>query len=677
MATLLRCFRSLAIVLVFGLLLGARAEAARVLLLADTPAGGTPALITALQAAGHSVKEFAPESDFNGANVPLAGFDAVVHLAGFRDGLLPPMPVAGQVALQQFVNNGGGYIGAQWMGWYESQRHERVNMPDLVLLSYAGAIGSSIGQLCGACNISYSTASGQSTHPVLDGIPVSFTFFADAHDASPKKFPVNPPTVLMTIPTGAPGVQVRQVGTGRVVFFSFAPNDSSAQMLLNPIIQRLYTNAVAWAAHRNSPPTAVIAPLGAVHVGSLVTLDGSGSTDPDGNSLTYHWTLSPPAGSSAMLSDPSAVMPTFTADRTGTYDVQLVVNDGTQDSPLALASLSSENGAPVADAGPDQLLILDGTLVHLDGSASDDPDSDPLTYAWTLTSKPASSAAALDLPGSAAPSFVADINGEYVLQLVVTDPFGASSADSVTVSFNNLPPMADAESDQSVVVGSAVTLPGGGSDPNGDPLTFHWSLLSAPAGSAAALTGSSTATAGFTVDKSGLYVAQLIVNDGIVYGTPDTVSIQVISAQDAATLTLQELIAYINGLPSKDGSGHNIFKHLHLKKALAHKLMAALELIEHGKIRPALSLLQHNVKRELDGCTLGGASDFNDWIVTCAEQTHAYTLLSEAILYLDEVPPGQRPRHDRHFRHGSKGWEDADRNHDRDGDKDRDRRGRR
>ena len=679
MVTLLRWFRTLAIVLVFGLLLGARVDAARVLLLADTAGAGTPALVAALTAAGNTVTVFAPEYSYDGLSPALSNFDVVVHLDG--SSYTTPMSVATQIALQQFVNNGGGFLGAQWNG-YEARNGVQINMPDLVLLWYGSPN-------CGNCTVTYTTVPGQESHPVLAGIPASFTFFAEADDASPKVFPTNPSTVLMRTSTGGGtlgSVLVRQVGAGRVVNFAFAPNYCVASAcvsfnLQNPTIQRLYANAVAWAGYHNSPPTAAIAPLGAVHVGSLVTLDGSGSTDPDGNSLTYHWTLSPPAGSSAVLSDPGAVLPTFTADVTGTYDVQLVVNDGTQDSPLALASFSSLNGTPVADAGPDQLLILDGTLVHLDGGASYDPDSDALAYAWSITGKPAASAAALDLPASATPGFVADVNGEYVLQLVVTDPFGASSADSVTVSFNNLLPVADAGTDQAVVAGGAVTLPGSGSDANGDPLTFRWSLLSVPAGSAAALSGSNAATAGFTADKTGLYVAQLIVNDGIVDSVPDTVSIQVISAQDAATLTLAELIAYINGLPPTDGSGHKIFKHRHLKKALVHKLMAALELVQRGHIRSALSLLQHNVKRELDGCALGGAPDFSDWIVTCAEQTHAYTLLSEAILYLSEVPPGQRPRHDRHFRHNGKGWEDADRDHDRDRgkgrDDDRDRRGRR
>ena len=66
---------------------------------------------------------------------------------------------------------------------------------------------------------------------------------------------------------------------------------------------------------------------------TLVTLDGSGSSDTNGDTLTYHWSfVSKPTGSIASLSDPTAVNPTFIAYDYGTYVISLVVNDGTVDS---------------------------------------------------------------------------------------------------------------------------------------------------------------------------------------------------------------------------------------------------------------------------------------------------------------------------------------------------------
>lgn len=657
-----RSLHVLALAAVFGALFSTTAFAARVLLLEDQFGNNNPALIATLQAAGHTVTTFTPEYTYDGVTPSLANFDVVVHVDGMS--FSSPMPVATQLALVQFVQNGGGFVGGQWLGYEEYYLQTQVNMSDLVLLSfYEDRFGNNYSPqtVCFNCSVTYTVVPGQESHPVLAGIPSSFTFFAGGNDATPKVFPVNPPTALMTIPGGAGSVLVRNVGSGHVVNFAVATNYYLESTLLqNPNWQRLYANAVAWAATGgNRPPTAAIAPHAAVHAGDLVVLDGSGSTDPDGNALTYHWTLvSVPPGSSAALSDPGAVLTSFTADKTGDYQVSLVVNDGLVDSAPATLLVSSFNGAPVADAGPDQLLTLDGTLVQLDGSGSTDPDNDPLTYAWTLVSKPAGSAAILNLPGSADPSFIADVNGQYDLSLQVTDPFGASSTDAVTVSFNNLAPVADAGPDQTPVVGTSVSLPGSGSDANGDPLTFRWSLLSIPAGSTAALTGGTTDLAGFTADRAGTYVAQLIVNDGIVDSTPDTVTIQAITAKDAATMTLQELIAYLSGLPPTDGQGHKVFVGRGTQKALAHQLQTALRLIERGKIREALQLLTQDVRR-LDGCSHGGTADRNDWIRVCTYQTPAYALLTEAISYLEEVPRNGHIRRDRHNRH------DRDDDHDR------------
>ncbi len=647
--------RLLAVAVALVLMNSSPVNAARVLLLVDSQSADATALQTALETAGNTVTQIRPEDQY--ALVPaLSGFDVVVHLDGTT--FNQPMPTATQRALVQFVRDGGGFVGAQWLGFEERTGIQR-DMFDLVLMGY------NVGQInCSTCTLA--VVPGQAGHPVLSGIPATFTVTGGFWDVSPKDFPVNSPTVLMRI-NGANAVLVRQVDQGRVVNFTAAVNFSPL-LVANPRITQLYVNAVAWVAARaNSAPTARIAPPATVHAGEDITVDGSGSFDPDSNPITYRWTLTPPRGSRAMLNDPSAVRPTFTADIPGDYGVQLIVNDGTVDSGPATAIASSRNGAPRADAGSDQVIVLNGTVVQLSGAASSDSDGDPLTYAWTLVSRPPGSKAELDAPTSATPRFTADINGKYVATLQVRDPFGATSdGDTVTVSFNNVAPVADAGVDRVALVGNIVVANGSAADGNGDPLTYHWSVLSKPAGSSAELAGANTLAPSFVANVAGTYVLQLIANDGIVDSVPDTTVVEVIVTDDAATRTIQELIAYINSLPNKDPHGRKVFKSKGARRELVQGLMVALQMIKLHEFRAALKLLSHGGKRTMNGCTAHGVADRNDLIRTCAEQTPAYAILAEAIGYLAEAPDRQ-PRHHRNHRHRSHGHDDdRDDGHDRD-----------
>ncbi|HDL85731.1 MAG TPA: PKD domain-containing protein [Candidatus Acetothermia bacterium] len=99
---------------------------------------------------------------------------------------------------------------------------------------------------------------------------------------------------------------------------------------------------------------------------------------------------------------------------------------------------SATNTDPIADAGPDQTALI-GDTVQLDGSASFDPDGDSLSYDWSFASKPPGSAAALSNQTVAAPTFVVDTVGDYVLQLVVEDGYEGSDNDRMTVTAHDPP----------------------------------------------------------------------------------------------------------------------------------------------------------------------------------------------------------------------------------------------
>lgn len=308
----------------------------------------------------------------------------------------------------------------------------------------------------------------------------------------------------------------------------------------------------------NTGPIADARVIQPVRVGETVQLDGSHSTDADGDPLTFRWALTVrPEGSAAVLSDSSAVSPAFVADRAGVYVAQLIVNDGTIDSQPDMVSIRTENTPPVAEAGPNQSVRV-GATVQLDAGGSHDVDGDALAYRWALTVKPTESTATLSDPAAVLPTFVADRAGTYVAQLIVNDGTVDSAPDTVTITTQNSPPVAEAGPNQTVRVGDSVALYGRGSgDVDGDLLTYKWSLTVKPTGSTAVLSDPNGATPTFLADRAGDYVAQLIVNDGIVDSAPDTVMITAINDPPVAaagpdrTITLGET-AQLDGSGSRD-----------------------------------------------------------------------------------------------------------------------------
>ena len=242
------------------------------------------------------------------------------------------------------------------------------------------------------------------------------------------------------------------------------------------------------------------------------------------------------------------------------YVVKLTVNDGKAESAASstvTVTASTANAAPVANAGLPQNLVTGG-VVTLDGSSSSDANGDALTYAWSLTAKPAGSAAALAASTSVKPSFTADVAGSYVAKLIVNDGKVDSAAATVaiTASTANAAPVANAGVAQSVVTGAVVTLNGStSSDANGDTLTYAWALTSKPTGSVATLSSPTSAKPAFTADVAGTFVASLIVNDGKVNSTAVTVAITAATANAAPVANAGLAQSLVSGsLVTLDGS---------------------------------------------------------------------------------------------------------------------------
>ena len=268
----------------------------------------------------------------------------------------------------------------------------------------------------------------------------------------------------------------------------------------------------------------------------------------------------------------------------------------------------------------------------LDGSQSYDEDGDPITYSWSIVTKPSDSIAALSDATSSTPSFVADIHGDYVIELTVADPWFSSNPDTIVVSFENIKPVADAGTNQSIIQGDTVCLDGSNSsDANGDLLIYSWNIVSKPDGSTTELDDSSLSQPHFIADMPGNYILSLIVNDGFEDSDPDNVTVLAMSYQDAITDTLQEGIVTINALDDID------LKNKNLKNALTNKINSALEMIGQGLYEDALDKLENDILGKTNGCAETGSPDKNDWIKDCDAQGQAYPIIVDAINLLENL----------------------------------------
>jgi hypothetical protein len=231
-----------------------------------------------------------------------------------------------------------------------------------------------------------------------------------------------------------------------------------------------------------------------VDEGVTVTLDGSNSSDPDGDISTYFWEQT--GGLSVTLSDSSAAQPTFTAPDVGSggesLTFQLTVTDsgGLQSTATCIVNVSWINLPPTANAGPNQT-VNEGVTVTLDGSNSSDPDGNISSYQWTQIS---GSSVTLSSSTAAQPTFTAPNVGpsgeSLTFQLTVTDSGGLQSTDTciVNISWINLPPTADAGPDQTVSAGDTVTLDGFNSTDPDDGIASYlcrtqWGIVDLPADS--------------------------------------------------------------------------------------------------------------------------------------------------------------------------------------------------
>ena len=297
--------------------------------------------------------------------------------------------------------------------------------------------------------------------------------------------------------------------------------------------------------------------------GAMVALDGGGSTTDRRRSFDYVWTRTGgTSGASVTLSDASAAQPSFAADSlvAGANDVThiftLTVTDDAGETSTDTVTVTVEApftapletnlevpveanlAAPVANAGEDQV-VLNGTMVVLDGNGSTDSDGMIESHAWIRiggTSNHVPSTVVFD-PGilifKAEPLTGGDADVTHVFELTVTNSAGETDTDMVTVTvisgFAN--PVADAGDDQVVLSGESVHLDGrNSSDLDGNIVTYTWTNTG-ETGDSLALSGADTAQPSFTADTLAAgapdvtHVFSLTVTDDAGRTSTDTVTV--------------------------------------------------------------------------------------------------------------------------------------------------------
>ena len=241
-----------------------------------------------------------------------------------------------------------------------------------------------------------------------------------------------------------------------------------------------------------------------------ITLGGSASTDPDNDGLMYRWkSLDGLSLSDMRAVKPSVGIPTVHAG-SSTFGFNLTVSDGLA-SRTDTTYITVKNSAPVADAGKDVLVTVNGT-VRLDAFRSSDHDGSGLTYLWEQTAgTPVSFTNDTKRVGFAAPASPTLIT----FHLTVSDG-ELTGTDTVLVrAVTTRQPVADTgASKHYAVFGQRTALNGTeSSDPDGDRLGYHWEQVS---GSAVSISNSRNAVAYFTApDVAGTAVFRLTVSDSV------------------------------------------------------------------------------------------------------------------------------------------------------------------
>lgn len=205
----------------------------------------------------------------------------------------------------------------------------------------------------------------------------------------------------------------------------------------------------------NDVPTADAGTDQTVSEGATVALDGSNSSDPDEDSLTYSWELVSHTGPAVTLSSDTATKPTFATTDNGSYTFQLTVSDGQGGTDHDDVVITVDNAAPTATFNtPDT--VDEGSPIALaftDPSDSGSADTQAgFSYAFDCGNGYG------DFGAATTASCLTSDNGTRTVKGTIRDKDGTVSEYTEQVTITNVAPTATFNSPAAVDEGGNIEL---------------------------------------------------------------------------------------------------------------------------------------------------------------------------------------------------------------------------